>query len=108
MKTFKGYVSNKARPEGCIAERCIKEEAITYCTSYKGKGKAIFQQNVANGLDGLNELPSKVLDDDENGEDGAPIGIGHEFVMPSIDYEQARSWVIKSHPSYEMWRRYIF
>ena len=40
MKTFKGYVNNKSRPEGCIAERYIQDETIAYCREYKGKGKA--------------------------------------------------------------------
>src|ERR1044072_7518203 len=34
MKILKGYVKNRSRPEGCIAERYIVEEAIEYCTDY--------------------------------------------------------------------------
>ncbi|VVA40801.1 PREDICTED: transposase, partial [Prunus dulcis] len=31
MKVLKGYVQNRTRPEGCIAERYIAEEAVEFC-----------------------------------------------------------------------------
>ena len=34
MKVLKGYVKNHNRPEGCIAERYITEEASELCSSY--------------------------------------------------------------------------
>lgn len=34
MGTLKGYVNNKARPEGCIAERYIDKECLTFCSMY--------------------------------------------------------------------------
>ena len=34
MKILKGYVRNRNRPEGCIAECYIAEEAIEFCTEY--------------------------------------------------------------------------
>ncbi|PNX72846.1 hypothetical protein L195_g028743, partial [Trifolium pratense] len=34
MKILKGYVKNRSRPEGCIVERYIVEEAIEFCTEY--------------------------------------------------------------------------
>ncbi|RVW89710.1 hypothetical protein CK203_047225 [Vitis vinifera] len=34
MKVLKGYVRNRNRPEGCIAECYIAEEAIEFCTEY--------------------------------------------------------------------------
>ncbi|KAK7308485.1 hypothetical protein VNO77_42092 [Canavalia gladiata] len=34
MKTLKGYVKNRSRPEGCIVERYIVEEAVEFCTEY--------------------------------------------------------------------------
>lgn len=34
MKVLKGYVRNQYRPEGCIAESYIAEEAIEFCTQY--------------------------------------------------------------------------
>ncbi|KAI5324685.1 hypothetical protein L3X38_033758 [Prunus dulcis] len=34
MKVLKGYVQNRTRPEGYIAERYIAEEAIEFCTQH--------------------------------------------------------------------------
>ncbi|XP_019172841.1 PREDICTED: uncharacterized protein LOC109168279 [Ipomoea nil] len=34
MKILKGYVRNRNRPEGCIAECYISEEAIEFCSEY--------------------------------------------------------------------------
>jgi hypothetical protein len=34
LRTLKGYVRNKARPEGSIAERYISEECMTFCSWY--------------------------------------------------------------------------
>ncbi|CAL9011951.1 unnamed protein product [Prunus brigantina] len=34
MKVLKGYVQNRTRPEGCIAEQYIAEEAVEFCTDH--------------------------------------------------------------------------
>lgn len=34
MKILKGYVRNRRRPEGCIAECYVAEEAVEYCSEY--------------------------------------------------------------------------
>lgn len=34
MKKLKGYVRNKARPEGCIAECYLAEECMRFCSGY--------------------------------------------------------------------------
>jgi hypothetical protein len=34
MKVLKGYVKNRSRPEGCMVERYLVEEAIEFCTEY--------------------------------------------------------------------------
>ncbi|CAL8135784.1 unnamed protein product [Prunus armeniaca] len=34
MKVLKGYVQNRTRPEGCIAERYIVEEAVEFCIEH--------------------------------------------------------------------------
>nr|GEX37094.1 hypothetical protein [Tanacetum cinerariifolium] len=34
MKKLKGYVQNKAKPEGSIAEGCVAEEALTFSSHY--------------------------------------------------------------------------
>ncbi|CAL2253377.1 unnamed protein product [Prunus armeniaca] len=34
MKVLKGYVQNRTRPEGCMVERYIAEEAVEFCTEH--------------------------------------------------------------------------
>ena len=34
MRVLKGYVRNRTRPEGCIAECYIAEEAVEFCSEY--------------------------------------------------------------------------
>ena len=34
MKKLKGYVRNKARPEGCIGECYLAEECMRFCSGY--------------------------------------------------------------------------
>lgn len=44
MGTLKGYVHNKARPEGCIAERWIDKECLTFCSMYLNNVDTIFNR----------------------------------------------------------------
>lgn len=44
MSNLKGYVTNKARPEGCIAERYIDKECLTFCSMYLNDVDTIFNK----------------------------------------------------------------
>ena len=51
-----------------------------------------------------------MFDDNDNnliGPNSGPIGFGPKFVIEGVEFEQACRWVVKSHPSYESWRRYV-
>ncbi|XP_028091977.1 uncharacterized protein LOC114292268 [Camellia sinensis] len=41
---LKGYVRNKARPEGSIAEGYIDNEALTFCSMYFNEGETKFNK----------------------------------------------------------------
>ncbi|CAM8938710.1 unnamed protein product [Rhodiola kirilowii] len=41
MKILKSYVRNRHRPEGCIVEGYITEEAVEFCTNFLGNTAAI-------------------------------------------------------------------
>ena len=41
MKILKGYVRNRNRPEGCIAESYIAEEGVEFCSEYLNGADAI-------------------------------------------------------------------
>ncbi|KAH9803018.1 hypothetical protein KPL71_001620 [Citrus sinensis] len=48
MKILKGYVKNRARPEGCIAERYIAEEYASVCSKYIKQAAEIGTQHGRN------------------------------------------------------------
>lgn len=44
MNNLKGYVHNKARPEGCIAERYIDKECLQFCSMYLNNVETVFNK----------------------------------------------------------------
>ncbi|KAF6176839.1 hypothetical protein GIB67_026526 [Kingdonia uniflora] len=61
-------------------------------------------------LDGSNSLPDGANDyiyENEYGGDFCPVGRGKNLVLSSIEYEQARKWVIDSHPHFDDWKRFM-
>ncbi|KAF6159371.1 hypothetical protein GIB67_032142, partial [Kingdonia uniflora] len=73
--------------------------------------KIVASSNVQWGLevslDGSNSLPDGVNDyiyENEYGGDFGPIGPGKSLVSSGNEYEQARKWVIGSHPHFDDWK----
>ncbi|XP_074283394.1 uncharacterized protein LOC141607944 [Silene latifolia] len=52
---LKSYVSNKAQPEGSIAEGYMLEETITFCSRYLGDIETIFNRSKRND-DGIQDM----------------------------------------------------
>ncbi|GKB24805.1 hypothetical protein Tco_0864206 [Tanacetum coccineum] len=48
MHVLKGYVTNKARPEGCIAQRYIENEYVTFCSMYLNDVDTVFNKSEPN------------------------------------------------------------
>ncbi|KAL5825999.1 hypothetical protein ACOSQ3_017835 [Xanthoceras sorbifolium] len=44
MKVLKGYVKNRTRPEGCIAERYLSEEYTLFCSKYFKQASEIIDE----------------------------------------------------------------
>ncbi|KAK6916146.1 protein of unknown function DUF4218 [Dillenia turbinata] len=44
MRILKGYVHNKAQPQGCIAERYIDKESLTFYSMYLNDVETIFNK----------------------------------------------------------------
>ncbi|XP_056691937.1 uncharacterized protein [Spinacia oleracea] len=63
MKILKDYVMNGSRPEGCIAERYILEEAIEHCSHYLSSLEAVGipKSRHSGGVEGKGIMGSKVL-----------------------------------------------
>ena len=80
MKVLKGYVRNRNRPEGCIAECYIAEEGIEFCTEYLSNVEAI-------GIPSTSNIDQKV---------GASIFGGHTMKVDSNLWLQAHHYVLEN------------
>ncbi|RVX18397.1 hypothetical protein CK203_006331 [Vitis vinifera] len=80
MKVLKGYVRNRNRPEGCIAECYIAEEAIEFCTEYLSNVDAI-------GIPVSANIDQKV---------GAPIPGGQVVTIDSNLWLHAHHYVLEN------------
>ncbi|RVW95087.1 hypothetical protein CK203_025580 [Vitis vinifera] len=80
MKVLKGYVRNRNRPEGCIAECYIVEEAIEFCTEYLSNVDAI-------GIPISANIDQKV---------GAPIPGGQVVTIDSNLWLHAHHYVLEN------------
>ena len=71
MKIYKDYTSNRYRPEGCIAERAIIDEALSYCYAHLSADELLGapKNRHANWIEGhglrgrvYRDMPSKLRD----------------------------------------------
>ncbi|KAM3191465.1 hypothetical protein ACQJBY_069003 [Aegilops geniculata] len=70
LRTLKGYVRNKAQPEGSIAEGYILEECMTFCSRF---------------VDGMPTKLSQSERHEDGGIDQSPTGIS---IMSTVDYSK--------------------
>lgn len=83
MKTLKGYVRNKARPEGCIATCYLADECVKFSNSY-------FKQPVEVGInEHRNEeyLSDVILE-------GRPLLSGTSIKLADDDLQNAHRYVL--------------
>jgi len=81
MKKLKGYVRNRNRPEGCIAEAYIVEEAIEFCSEY------------LSGVDAVG-LPSRKNATYDYSDMGYPLLRGKLETVPFHQWQQAHLYVL--------------
>lgn len=84
MSVLKGYVRNRNRPEGCIAENYIAEEAIEFCSEF------------ITDLDPIGvPANSKITHDDMLFEGITPVG-GVATPVDGTALEQAHLYVLRN------------
>ncbi|XP_024042746.1 uncharacterized protein LOC112099565 [Citrus clementina] len=81
MKKLKGYVRNRNRPEGCIAEAYIAEEAVEFCSEY------------LSGVDAVG-LPSRKNATYDYSDMGYPLLGGKLETVPFHQWQQAHLYVL--------------
>lgn len=91
MRILKGYVQNKARPEGCIAERYIDNECLTFCSMYLNDVDTVF-----NRVERNNEMM------DNSGEisvfscRGRPLGSLQICEMSDTELEKIHTYILNN------------
>ncbi|KAF6164772.1 hypothetical protein GIB67_041024 [Kingdonia uniflora] len=45
------------------------------------------------------------INNNEYGGNIGPVGLSESLIISRTEYEQARKWVLKSHPNYEDWEK---
>lgn len=91
MGTLKGYVRNKAQPEGSIAEAYIYNECLTFCSMYLKNVETRFNR-VERNYDG----------NDQQGElsifssNGRTFGGAKYDELNNTDWEKARLYVLNN------------
>ena len=91
MGTLKGYVKNKARPEGCIAESFIDKECLNFCSMYLNDVDTLF-----NKVEHNNEMM------DSDGEisifscKGRPLGSPKAHGLSENELEKIHTYILNN------------
>lgn len=102
MGKFKGYVRNKNRPEGSIAEGYIVEECMLFCSKYLHDIETRFNQLERNA-DGENDnYPGLSI----FAPSGIPLGKGKCKSLTEEEVVQAREYVLKNCEEAQVYLKY--
>lgn len=92
---MKGYVRNRAQPEGCIAEGYIADECLTFCLEFlKDIGKSSIEET--------DSWENRYLFDSF----GEPIGAVKNFRIDIKTLIQAHRYVLRHVDDIDSYRRY--
>ena len=93
MRILKGYVKNKARSEGCITERYIDSECLTFCSMYLNDVDTIF-----NKVERNNEMVECGGEISIFSCKGRPFGITEERVMNGPELDKIHTYILNNCP----------
>jgi len=111
MKILKGYVKNRSRPEGCIVERYILEEAIEFCTDYLSNVDSIrlpksrhLARTSGEGITGKTIMTISRKDWEQaqlyilhNDEEVEPYIERHKAMLKRLNPTRTDSWISREH-----------
>jgi hypothetical protein len=95
MKVLKGYVMNRARPEGCMAERYIVEENAKFCSKYMTQTSEIGSKSARN-----EEYESDFLVVGRTISKGKPIVLSEEMLKVAHRYVLLNSTEVQPYVEY--------
>ena len=91
--TLKGYVTNKVRPEGSIADAYIVNECLTFVSMYLCGCETKFNKDERNYDGGNAEEDSKLSVFTRK---VRPFGAGHYFELAEHDYDSIHRYVLNN------------
>ncbi|KAI5411415.1 hypothetical protein KIW84_056483 [Lathyrus oleraceus] len=111
MKILKGYVKNRSRPEGCMVERYIIEEAIEFCTEYLSNVQSIGlpKSQLVEKKEGKNLIGNKIVavsrvERDQvhlyvlhNENEVEPYVEIHKDVLRGLNPNRNENWIVREH-----------
>ena len=111
MKILKGYVKSRSRPEGCIVERYIVEEAVEFCTEYLSNVQSIGlpKSQLVEKKEGKNLIGNKIVavsrvERDQvhlyvlhNENEVEPYVEIHKDVLRGLNPNRNENWIVREH-----------
>ena len=91
MRILKGYVKNKARPEGCIAERYLDNECLTFCSMYMNDVDTVF-----NKVERKNEIMESGSELSVFACKGRPLGSPQKFDLSDKELEKIHTYILNN------------
>lgn len=88
---MKSYVRNRSRPEGSIAEGCLAEKSLAFCSQYFQDVETRFNRPRRNyeGESDLQKHPLFPLSPN-----GRPVGHGEMFDLDETSWLQAHRYIL--------------
>ncbi|CAI8603650.1 unnamed protein product [Vicia faba] len=111
MKILKGYVKNQSRPEGCMVERYIVEEAVDFCTEYLTNVQSIGlpKSHILERKEGINLIKNKIVTVSRVERDQVHLYVlhnnnevelyveMHKDVLRGLNPNRNENWIIREH-----------
>ncbi|XP_057418249.1 uncharacterized protein LOC130712428 [Lotus japonicus] len=111
MKVLKGYVKNRSRPEGCMVERYVVEEAIEFCTEYLSNVESIGlpKSHHTRSIEGEGLFKSEIITIQgkewqqahlyvlHNAAEVGPYVDKHKEVIKGLNLNRSDNWLAKEH-----------
>lgn len=111
MKILKGYVKNRSRPEGCIVERYIVEEAVEFFTDFLSNvesiGLPMSRHSGRTTGEGIGASKLVTISDIEleqahlyvlhNADEVEPYVKKHKEILQSLNPNRSENWLTREH-----------
>lgn len=104
MRTLKGFVRNRARPEGCIAEGYIAKECLNFCSLYLRGVETKFNREERNDERAPSQLEAGFSIFSNR---SRPLGAAKYEVLTRADFDKICWYILNNCDEIEAYRGYV-